>query len=56
MKEYNLLMPKLGLRNRAEKLQEFINNYAIENWSLKTITTNRRGGIAFVVFEREKNR
>lgn len=56
MKEYKVLSPKLGFRNRTEKLQEFINNYALENWTLKTITNNRHGGIAFVVFEREKNR
>lgn len=56
MKEYKVLAPNLGFRKRAEKLQDFINNYAIESWTLKAITNNRHGGIAFLVFEREKNR
>lgn len=56
MKEYKVLSPNLGFRNRSNKLQEIINSYAIESWTLNTITHNRHGGIAFVVFEREKNR
>jgi len=56
MKEYKVLKPSLGFRNRSEKLQEILNSQAKENWTLSTITHNRQGGISFVVFEREKNR
>ena len=56
MNEYKVISPNLGFRNRAQKLQDFINNYAVESWTLKTITNNKHGGIAFLVFEREKNR
>jgi len=56
MKEYKVITPSLGFRNRAEKLQDLINNYTKESWNLNAITNNRHGGISFLVFEREKNR
>lgn len=56
MKEYKVIAPSLGFRNRSEKLEEIINRYAKESWNLNTITNNKHGGISFVVFEREKNR
>ena len=56
MKEYKVISPSLGLRNRSEKLEELINRFAKDGWVLNFITNNRHGGISFVVFEREKNR
>jgi len=56
MKEYKVISPRLGLRNRSERLEEILNQYARESWNVNTITNNRHGGVAFVVFEREKNR
>jgi len=56
MKEYKVISPHLGFRKRSEKLEEIINSYAKESWSVNTITNNRQGGLGFVVFERDKNR
>jgi metal-responsive CopG/Arc/MetJ family transcriptional regulator len=56
MKEYKVISPSLGLRKRSEKLEEILNRYAKENWNMSAISNNRHGGVAFVVFEREKNR
>lgn len=56
MKEYKVISPSLGFRNRSEKLEEILNKYAVENWTVNAVTNNKHGGIAFVVFEREKNR
>jgi len=56
MKEYKVINPSLGFRKRSEKLEEIINRFAKEGWSVNTITNNRHSGIGFVVFEREKNR
>jgi len=56
MKEYRVISPSLGFRNRSEKLEELLNRYSKEGWNVNTITQNKRGGISFVVFEREKNR
>lgn len=56
MKEYKVISPGLGLRKRSEKLEEILNKFAKENWTINAITNNRHGGISFVVFEREKNR
>jgi len=56
MKEYKVISPSLGFRNRSEKLEEHINRFAKDGWTLNTIANNRHGGISFVVFEREKNR
>lgn len=55
MKEYKVVKPKLGWRNTTEKLEELLNKYAKEGWRVKTITTNQ-SVIAFIVFERDKNR
>ncbi|MFC4721084.1 DUF4177 domain-containing protein [Geojedonia litorea] len=56
MKEYKVIKPSLGFRKRHEKLEDLINKYAKEGWTLKTITDNQHGGISYIVFEREKNR
>ena len=56
MKEYKVITPSLGLRKRSEKLEDILNKFAKENWTVSAITNNRHSGVAFVVFEREKNR
>ncbi len=56
MKEYKVVSPSLGFRNRSKKLEDIINKWAIEGWNFITISNNKHGGISFIVFEREKNR
>ena len=56
MKEYRVITPSLGFRKKSEKLEELINKYAKESWTVKTIANNSYGGISFIVFERDKNR
>lgn len=56
MKEYKVTSSSAGNRKRSEKLEEILNKFAKENWTINAITNNRHGGISFVVFEREKNR
>lgn len=56
MKEYKVISPSLGLRKRAVKLENLVNQFSKERWDINTITENRHGGISFIVFEREKNR
>jgi hypothetical protein len=55
MKEYKVISPHLGFRNRSEKLEELINKFAKEGWTINTITNNQHGGIPYIVFERYKN-
>jgi len=55
MKEYKVIKPKLGWRNGAEKLEEILNKYAKEGWTVNTITPHEHV-ILHIVFEREKNR
>ena len=55
MKEYRVEKPKLGWKNTAKKLEEFLNLIAKEGWALHTVNTNQHG-IINVVFEREKYR
>ena len=52
MKEYKVITTKLGLRNRADKLQEVLNQYAKDGWSVVHIAQSAY----FIVFERNKNR
>jgi hypothetical protein len=56
MKEYKVIKPSLGFRNRHEKLEETINKYAKEGWTINTLTNNQHGEIHYIVFEREKNK
>ena len=37
MKEYKVVMPKLGLKNRITKYEDFLNQYAREGWVVKHI-------------------
>ncbi|SEB75374.1 hypothetical protein SAMN04489761_1665 [Tenacibaculum sp. MAR_2009_124] len=52
MKEYKVIMPKLGLRNRYQKLEDLLNQYAREGWNLKHLGE----GWTNIVLERDKNR
>lgn len=52
MKEYKVVTPKLGLRNRIEKYEDLLNQYAREGWEVKHIGQNS----PLIIFERDKNR
>jgi hypothetical protein len=52
MKEYKVIKPKLGIRNRFEKLQEVLNQYAREGWIVNHVAQSAY----FVILERDKNR
>ena len=52
MKEYKVVMPKLGFRNRNKNLEELLNQYAREGWILKEMPQNWNA----IVLERNKNR
>ena len=51
MKEYKAMIPKLGIRNRVQNLEDLLNQMAREGWQYKEITA---GGV--LVLERDKNR
>lgn len=55
MKEYKVLTPTLGFRNKTKKLEELLNDEARAGWSLQSIVPHAHG-IMFIVFERSKNR
>ncbi|WP_460218123.1 DUF4177 domain-containing protein [Psychroserpens sp. MEBiC05023] len=52
MKEYRVIVPKLGLRNRVEKYEDLLNQYAREGWIVKHIGQTS----TMIIFERDKNR
>ena len=52
MKEYKVVQLKLGFRNRLERLEETLNQYAREGWQVTFIGQ----GWTSVVLERDKNR
>lgn len=52
MKEYKVVIPKLGFTNRAKKFEDLLNQYAREGWMVKHIGVNS----PTIVFERDKNR
>ncbi len=52
MKEYKVVSPRLGLRNRTQVFEDFLNQYAREGWRVNHVAQ----GWASVVFERDKNR
>ncbi|MDG2194378.1 MAG: DUF4177 domain-containing protein [Polaribacter sp.] len=52
MKEYKVVQPKIGLRNRNQKYENVLNQYAREGWVVNTIFQSTGG----VLFERDKNR
>ncbi|TCI91894.1 DUF4177 domain-containing protein [Tenacibaculum sp. M341] len=51
MKEYKVVMPKLGFSNRLKKYEDFLNQYAREGWVVNHVSPH-----GTVVFERDKNR
>ncbi len=38
MKEYKVVHPKLGFRNRTQNFEDLLNQYAREGWVVKDIT------------------
>ncbi|KGL60774.1 MULTISPECIES: DUF4177 domain-containing protein [unclassified Polaribacter] len=52
MKEYKVIQPKLGLRNRFEKMEDLLNQHAREGWILKHMGEHWSS----IVLERDKNR
>jgi hypothetical protein len=52
MKEYKVISPKLGFRNRTQKYEAFLNQHAREGWIVHSIIQTT----ADVLFERDKNR
>lgn len=52
MKEYKVIQPKTGFRNRFQNFEDILNQHAREGWSVKFIGQ----GWTSVVLERDKNR
>lgn len=52
MKEYKVIMLKLGITKRAEKLEDTLNQYAREGWQLSHMAQ----GWVSMVLVRDKNR
>jgi len=52
MKEYKVVIPKLGFRNRHQNFEDILNQYSREGW----VVNNIGQGWTSIVFERDKNR
>jgi len=52
MKEYKVVIPKLGFRNRLQNFEDLLNLHAREGWAVNHIAQ----GWSSVVLERNKNR
>lgn len=52
MKEYKVIKPVIGFRNRFQTFEDELNNYAREGWVVNHIGQ----GWSSVVLERDKNR
>ncbi|WP_299339373.1 DUF4177 domain-containing protein [uncultured Psychroserpens sp.] len=52
MKEYKVVTPKLGFKNRIQKYEDLLNQYAREGWIVKHIGQTS----PMIIFERDKNR
>lgn len=52
MKEYKVVQPRLGFRNRFQQFEDVLNQHAREGWIVKHVGQ----GWGSVVFERDKNR
>jgi hypothetical protein len=52
LKEYKVVTLKLGFRNRIQKFEDVLNQYAREGWVVKSIAESWIS----VVLERDKNR
>ncbi len=51
MKEYKVVQPKLGIRNRTQKYEDLLNQYARDGWVVNNIFQSTGG----IIFERNKN-
>lgn len=52
MKEYKVVTPKLGFRNRLQNFEDVLNQYSREGWILKDVNQSWTS----IIFERDKNR
>ncbi len=52
MKEYKVIVPKIGFKNRTQNFEDILNQYAREGWVVNHIGQSWGS----VVFERNKNR
>ncbi|MCT4630469.1 DUF4177 domain-containing protein [Winogradskyella sp.] len=52
MKEYKVIRPKFGFRNRFKNFEDILNQHAREGWTVTFIGQSWTS----VVFERDKNR
>ena len=52
MKEYKVIMTKLGILKRDEKMEDILNQYAREGWVVNFVAQ----GWVSVILERDKNR
>ena len=52
MKEYKVIQPKLGFRNRMQNFEDLLNQYGREGWTVKDVGQNWSS----VILERDKNR
>ncbi|MFT4612535.1 MAG: hypothetical protein ACJA1H_002606 [Glaciecola sp.] len=52
MKEYKVIVPKIGFRNRIKNFEEELNNHAREGWVVNHVAQ----GWSSVILERDKNR
>lgn len=52
MKEYKVIQPKIGFRNRFQTFEDLLNQYGKEGWSVINISQ----GWTSVILERDKNR
>ena len=52
MKEYKVIQPKTGFRNRFQNFEDILNQYAREGWQVKFIGQ----GWSSVLLERDKNK
>ncbi len=52
MKEYKVVITKLGITKRDQKLEDLLNKYAREGWQVSHVAA----GWSSVVFERDKIR
>ena len=52
MKEYKVVIPKLGFRNRQRNFEDLLNLHDREGWVAKHVGQ----GWSSIVFERDKNR
>ncbi|EGV42551.1 DUF4177 domain-containing protein [Bizionia argentinensis JUB59] len=52
MKEYKIIVPKLGFTNRMQNLEDLLNQYGREGWKVIHIAPNW----ANIALERNKNR